>query len=363
MSPPSPGPAARTRAVAGRARTLLAEGAALGAWPLPAGEDPRSWCEAATGALQRLEAGGHLDRPDGFRGTLGDALDRLARGPLAPTLADQPGRRRLLGELIRNLDQPDRIGQGHKGSCAAACLERHLAERDPGEYARLVAGLCTPSGAVGLRDGQALLRDEPTLGWTEAEGLRGPVSALFQVALLEAANPAWDYRNAEDAQFDPALAGGEGRVGLGLGEFDALLEAVTGQQWATLTDRHDDLARLLGLDPATLPALERDGEGIVRRALAAGDAVFATLAAPGGGATPPSGHPHLALPHKVRLVHLDSVTDVLTCDDPLAPERPWIPGARCGGPEPAGRCRVPLATLLGLVVELSFPPRHGPSAR
>lgn len=344
-----------------RLRGLLGPEADPGAWPLRAGEGEVAFTRAARGALDRLAAEGTLGRLDGFRGSLADALDRLARGPLAPGLRERPGRARLVGELLRNLDAPHRINQGHKGSCAAACIERHLCERDPAEYARLVAGLCTPAGAVGLRDGQALVRDGDRLEWSEAEGDRGPVSALFQVAVLEAANPARDYRNAEDAHFELDVQGGAGLPGLGLGEFDGVLEAITGQAWSTLTDRHDDVARVLGLDPATLPSLERDGEGVVRSALAGGDAVFATLAARAGPA--PAAHPHLALPHKVRLIGLDPARQVVLVDDPLAPERPWIPGARCGPPLPEGRCEVALAALLGLIVELSYPPRYGPQPR
>lgn len=341
-----PGPSPRALSVAQAAAALLAE------------------TPADLAALATLQARGLLDAPDGFRGTLADALDRLVRGPLALGLQAEPGRARLLGELVANLADPGRINQGLKGTCAVTCIEVHAAERHPAEYARLVAGLCTPAGAVGLRNGEALCRDEQVLAPHAAEGRRSPVSRLFQVAAMELGYPGLDYRNLEDGHFELSGEGpvGTGDQGLGLGAFNALLEGITGQDWALLTDRNDDLARLLGWDPDAVLDLERDGPGIMERSLAAGEVLFATLAPPDAPRpAAAAAHPLLALPHKVRVLALHDGRVVY--DDPLDPDRPWIPHAATRVLDRAGRCSMALSDFQAMVVELSYMPRFAPPGR
>lgn len=355
-------PSARACAIGTLVDELLGQ-PVVEAYPLPAGEDAAAWAAASRQALADLLARGLLDARDGFGGTLADALERLAKGPLPQPLETSPGRVRLLGELVRNLAHPGRINQGLKGTCAVTCIEVHAAEAHPAEYARLVAGLCGPTGAIGLRNGEALLRDERTLIWSQTEARRSPISRLFQVAAMELAYPDLDYRNLADGHYRLT---GEGPVesrgtGMDLGEFDRLLEGITGTSWSVLTDMNDDFAALLGWDPATVLSLERDGLGIIERSLADGAAAFVTLASPEAADQPQTArHPLVALPHKVKVLAIDHEAGRAYYEDPLDPEDPWIPDVPTRVEDDTGRCSMALADFQALVVELSYMPRYAP---
>lgn len=331
--------------------------------PLPDGETAADWAGEALCALDLLDARGDPVAADGK--ALRDHLRALATGPLEPGLDRAPGRTRLLGEVVRNLASPGRINQGHKGTCAVTCVEATLAERDPAEYARILAGLCAPEGGVVLRGGARLVRDESALEWAEAEARRSPVSRLFQVAAMELAYPDLDYQNLADGYRPERPDTGEGGdPGVGLDAFDALLEALTGERWDTLSDQKSHVARLLakmGVDTGALPDLYRDGPGILRRAADAGEISYVTIDLPEARGATGAGDDFLALgqllslPHKVRVL---SVTDeTVIFDDPLDPTEPWIPMVASTVLDRTGRCAMGRSDFVRLVVEVSYLPR------
>jgi len=343
-----------------RLLAVLAEPLAPGT-PLPPGEDEAAWRARAEAAARSLAA--QFDAPAGFDHTLGSALRYAADTPMPTGLAESPGRTRLVGELVRNLDTPDRINQGHKGTCSVACVEAWLSEVQPAEYARLVAELMDLDGEGRLLNGEVISRDEDRLAWGEAEARRSPASRLFQVAAMEYAYPDLDYCNLADGQFSDD--GSDTGTGLGLDAFDRLLEGLTGTRWDRLS-RSDQatsraMAERFGLDLATLPDLERDAPAIIRSSLAAGDGVFVTLDARlMAGEDPPDAptDPLLLFPHKVRVLRIDDPTERVWYDDPLDPEKPWMPGVETVVETAGGHCSMSAADFFALVVELSCRPEH-----
>ena len=101
-------------------------------------------------ALESLENHGMLERSDSTGRTLVDSLIMVAEEAFWDPFALEPGRTRIFSELVLNLSEPKRINQGLKGTCAAACIESYMAEREPAEYARVIAGLVTRDGMARL---------------------------------------------------------------------------------------------------------------------------------------------------------------------------------------------------------------------
>lgn len=311
-------------------------------YPWQRGEDAATWHAAVVRAAGRLG-----------RGPLADPLARLGPVEVAVGLDETVGRARLLGEMLLTLDEPGRICQGLKGTCAVTCAELHLAERQPQRYLAAAAGLLSPGGEAPLPGGEILRRDEERLTWDVAEGQRGPLSRLFQAAAMELADPDDDYDNDSDAMTAP-----DGQVlpgaGIDLQAFDRLLEALTGQPWAVLTDRHAALVAALGLDPATIGDLARDARGIVARTVAAGAVCFATLDAPTSASSDPALRALLRQPHKVRVYGFDGA--LVFYDDPVDPSHPWLVHGRGQPIDTYGRSRMPADAFFGALVELSYRP-------
>ncbi|MDI1435512.1 hypothetical protein [Polyangium sorediatum] len=330
-------------------------------YPLRDREIVGIWRKRSVEALRELGSRGLLTRKDALGKALHESLWAVADAPMVASFEDAPGRTILLGELIRNIVHPGRITQGLKGTCAATCVEIYVAERDPAEYARIIAGLVSPTGQVALRSGGELVRDEDVLEPDEHEYRRSPVSRLFQVACMEFAYPELDYHNAEDGQFEGVKNTG---TGLSLGAFDRLLVGITGHRWETLSDGHARFAALfkqLGLDTSGVADLHRDALSIIERVTAAGEAVFATLELPkvrspvrraAGSAD------HAA--HKIRVLKLDRPNGTVLYDDPMDPQQTWFEGIRTHIVDRYGRCTMPIADFEKLLVELSYPPELWP---
>jgi len=316
------------------------------------------WRKRAVESLHLLASRDMHERKDARERPLYESLMSVADAPMIAGFEDAPGRTILLGELIRNVVHPGRITQGLKGTCAATCVEIYVAERDPAEYARLIAGLVSPGGRVKMRNGDDLERDEDVLEPDEHEFRRSPVSRIFQVSCMEYAYPDLDYRNAEDGQFEGVENTG---TGLSLGAFGRLLEGITGQHWETLTDGHARMAALFarfGMDTSNVPDLHRDALAIIERVTNAGETVFATLElpkvrSPVRRAAAGSAH-HAA--HKIRVLKLDRASGTVLYDDPMDPQQSWFEGIRTRIVDKYGRCTMPIEDFEKLLVELSYRP-------
>ncbi|MCO4770513.1 MAG: hypothetical protein KDA24_10830 [Deltaproteobacteria bacterium] len=334
------------------------------------GEDLSAWLTEASASVATLRA--RAPAPDRLGGLLVEHLLALAEGPVSQGLLRSPGRAVLLGELARNLADPGRINQGRKQTCAPTCVETYLGITDPGEYARVAVGLCSPDGTVTLADGNFILQrdgDAPLL-WEEVEGDRSPISRLIQVAAMEAASADHDYDNAADAQLDGAgLSAGSG---MDLAAFDTLIEAVTGVAWERWRRvEHGFLEMLHGQGVGAKPLGLDDLLGATEASLAGGDFAFATLVPAGvdprrlaramGGFDPRAsldeieavdGPVHMK-GHKVRIVGLDREAGTVRFDDPLDPDVSWM-GLGATLEDASGVCAMPLQTFLECAADFSL---------
>lgn len=331
------------------------------AYPMPDDEDAASWRAASLDALAALWRRGTLDAVAADGETLGHHLLAFTESPLLADLAAVPGRVRLVGETVRNIAYPGRINQGLKGTCAVTCVEIFVAERLPAEYVRYMVGLASPEGGVALKGGDPLQRDEVVMQWHTREGDRSPASRLMQVAFMEFAYPELDYQNMVDGHIERADNESKNTgTGVGLDEFDRLLEAVTGERWDTVSEHQSKLqakfARL-GIDTSFLPDIYRDGITIIRRVLAADDACFVTIGTRDSDQRV-GQDPLLALPHKVRVLKIDDEEGRVHYDDPLDPEDPWMPGLETRVETDEGRCSMSYTDFEELLCEVSYRPQH-----
>lgn len=110
--------------------------------------------DAATlGQLQGLLVGGQLASKDTKGGTLLDNLDQEATGK--PSIGGFDNQQ-LVTETLHDLSNPASVNQGGMNTCVSTIVQAELAQRNPAEYSRLMAGLGTGSGKVRLQNGTQL---------------------------------------------------------------------------------------------------------------------------------------------------------------------------------------------------------------
>ena len=137
-----------------------------------------------------------------------DLLQRMVTQDLAAGL----DRRRLMNELVLELEMPLRVEQRQKGTCVATTAQILLMQKHPAEFVRIVSGLASPSGRVVLAGGRTAVRESD---WQATnDGMRTSVARLVQPALMEAASP-FGYDNTRDK----AVIGSSIGVGGGLSPF------------------------------------------------------------------------------------------------------------------------------------------------
>ena len=309
-------------------------------------------------ALESLESSGMFEQRDSTGKTLVDSLLRLTEETLWDPFAREPGRTRIFFELVFNVFDPKRINQGLKGTCAAACIEGYLAERDPAEYSRIVAGLVTREGLVTMKSGQMLVCNEDVLAPHEREQRRNAVSRIFQAACMEFAYPNMPYDNVVDGHFH-----GDDNVGSGLeiNAFERLLQAITGQTWKTITVMHSRLAKQFasfGVETRDVVDIGRDGVAIIDQAARQNEQVFVTLELPSMPNPIPHAEPPVLynMPHKVRALRVDWTNRVVHYDDPMDPDRRWFDGAEMTLHDSFGHCSMPIDDFSRLMTEMSYRP-------
>lgn len=213
---------------------------------------PDDGCRAE---LQDLLIEGLLLKPG-----LLDALETLAAQPLAEGLE----RDRLLTELMREVAEPAAINQRLHATCGAAAAQMLLARQDPGEYARLVAGLAGPDGRAKTRGGAVLQREPGTEepgkvrkgeGGPWAKDGRSEPSRLFQSAGMELANGFADYDPTADRHTD--LRGYGLSQGLPQEGVSMLVSALLGRPVQTIRATGDKAAAMAQVD-----AVAATGQGV-----------------------------------------------------------------------------------------------------
>lgn len=113
------------------------------------------------------------------------ALQRLQTQLLAPGIE----RKQLLQEVEAALERPAEVSQGlHPHMCVPAVLESYVAQTQPEDFVKLVAGLASPEGKAVTASGDVLFRIEDAL---EDDGTdRNLVDRLVQGAIYAGAERA-----------------------------------------------------------------------------------------------------------------------------------------------------------------------------
>ncbi|MBM3269225.1 MAG: hypothetical protein FJZ01_16410 [Candidatus Sericytochromatia bacterium] len=141
-------------------------------------------------------------------------------------LGEGVDRKKLVGQLLEELENPAKLYQGSNNTCVPAVMAIMLARRQPGELIRIVGGLAAKEGVVRLADGAEIGR---TADWQAPDGGRSVGQALFQPALiaLALAPEGLTYSNRTDRISD-------GGNGLSVEEADVALSSLTGRNWASV---------------------------------------------------------------------------------------------------------------------------------
>lgn len=149
---------------------------------------------AAQAQLALLVVDGKAKQTDTQGKTLLDDLARITQGPMTNGLSS----RQVLTDAIADVTDPSTIFQGYKGTCTATSIQSELAQREPAEYARLVAGLATGDGKVTLQDGKTVLDSHQYY-----DGSQSTSEGLLSPALEEAeARHAGGHYNLKDDRIE-----------------------------------------------------------------------------------------------------------------------------------------------------------------
>jgi hypothetical protein len=170
----------------------------------------------AKNALAAMLINGALDQKDMRDGkTLLEQLNAMATQEMGPGIT----RSKLLREVCIDIANPGRIDQGSYNTCAATTAQRMLAQQNPAEYARLMAGLSSKDGKVTLSNGDTMTRPSD---WNKSvhDG-RDLASRLFQSSAMSyaAGKHNQTYNNETDRR-------GNGNTGLSAGMVVSLFEGL-----------------------------------------------------------------------------------------------------------------------------------------
>lgn len=201
-----------------------------------------SMVERAPEALKELDSSGR---------SLLSNLATLSSQPLHASLAGHTTTEELLSGVLQDVMNPNRIDQGSATTCTVASMQFELVADEPAEYARLMAGLSGPKGAVKMQGGGDL-RLGPGDADARARNGRSASQTLFQSAAME-------YANGRFSNYDPVLGvsinerSGEERLGLKPDNQQALLEKLFGVKYSidrlfTETEGAKALGKLEGWD-------------------------------------------------------------------------------------------------------------------
>ncbi len=165
-------------------------------------------------SLATLAQQNKLNSPDARGGTLLGNLQKLATQEQAPefkgTNPPDLSRQQVLDDVLRETSNPKSINQGPADTCSTTSLQYELASRNPGEYARVMAGLTGKDAKVQLAGGAELPLQIDAIE-KQPRDTRSGTERLFQSAAMELGNGASTYDSEKDKTTD---ANGTTRTGL-----------------------------------------------------------------------------------------------------------------------------------------------------
>ena len=142
--------------------------------------------------LEGLQQRGLLEQRDSQDVAL---LARLGRF-VGQEMAQGVDHKKAFRLLLEQLENPENMTQGGRGTCAPAGVQHLLARRYPAEYARLVSGLLSPTGEVETHSGAILVREPGILKKDDSQ--RDLLSRVLQSSFVEYGNGSENYDNGKD---------------------------------------------------------------------------------------------------------------------------------------------------------------------
>ncbi len=156
--------------------------------------------EASPSRLLETDTRGH---------TLLENLAGVGKQALNATLYGQTTSAEVLSSLLRDIANPNRIDQGTSDTCTVTSMQWELANTNPAEYTRLVAGIAGPSGTAKMQGG-GTLRLVAAAGTGQARHERSISSTLFQTSAMDDGNglDLFDPIREESIRADGTAYGG-----------------------------------------------------------------------------------------------------------------------------------------------------------
>ncbi|MDB5100448.1 MAG: hypothetical protein JWM80_4869 [Cyanobacteria bacterium RYN_339] len=198
----------------------------------------------ARDVLFKMLLDGRLTSQKDLKGQ-GDALTYLTR-MATQELPKGMDRGDLITNILEECDDPTKLCQEGKGTCAATTATVVLARKSPAEYMRLVQELASPAAAATTVNGTKLARNAD---WADDnDGGRTPSMRMLEPSLMDVGNFFLRYDNAQDAHvlaqqgvwqkikdgFHNLVANFKIAGGLeGFGT-NKVLEAITGDNYTTI---------------------------------------------------------------------------------------------------------------------------------
>lgn len=187
-------------------------------------------------SLATLAQQNKLGDADQRGGTLLSNLQKLATQDQAPEISgskpDGLSRQQVLDDVLRETSNPQSIHQGKEDTCGATTLQYEIAKRNPGEYARIMAGLTGKDAKVTLAGGQVMPLHLDSLD-KQPTDTRSGTERLFQSAGIELANGANTYDPTKDTTTN---TNGTKRTGLTENEARDLNRQLFGRTGAQVYD-------------------------------------------------------------------------------------------------------------------------------
>jgi hypothetical protein len=166
---------------------------------------------AARRALQKMLVDGRLTAVSAYNGASGSLLSALsAMASPDKALAAGIDRSKLVCETLLEAENPTRINQQARGTCAATTAIIILAKKSPFGFITVVGNLASPAGKARLPGGAEIERKPD---WANNDdGDRSLPQRLFAPAIMELGGPFWGlptYDNSSDRhKLGPVPVGG-----------------------------------------------------------------------------------------------------------------------------------------------------------
>jgi hypothetical protein len=176
--------------------------------------------ESGRAGVEKLAGDGALSAIDKEWGNLRDNLAGYMQSEKDPKVATA---------VVEQLSNPDAIAQMTENGCAAATLQKALAESNPGQYFQIATDLAT-TGKATLPNGDKLAVSKENQKAIDSQEMPigDRINAAFQAAAMDFANGSHQYSAADDRSHEKTEDTELTYAGLNISQATKLNEALLG---------------------------------------------------------------------------------------------------------------------------------------